>query len=96
VTTLKTAKIERALLNKLGFEPRTGHHRIFRLYLDGKLVARTYISHGQREAGRYHIGQMARQMWLNRREFIDAIECPLTQDEYYGLLRQRLERQSAG
>ncbi len=95
MTTLKTAKIERALLNKLGFESKSGHHRIFRLYLDGKLVARTYISHGHREVGRYHIGQMAHQMRLSRREFLDAVKCPLTQEEYHGLLRQRLEGQSA-
>lgn len=94
MTTLKTAKVERALLSKLGFESKVGHHRIFRLYLDGKLVARTCISHGHREVGRYHIGQMARQMRLSRREFLDAIECPLTRDEYCGLLRQRLKDQS--
>lgn len=96
MTTLKATKIERALLNKLGFEPKAGHHRIFRLYLDGKLAARTFISHGQREVGRYHIGQMARQMRLSRQEFLDAIECPLTRQEYYKLLRQRLQDQSAG
>ncbi|MFQ6100277.1 MAG: hypothetical protein ACE5OS_03450 [Anaerolineae bacterium] len=94
MTTLKTARIERALLSKLGFEPKAGHHRIFRLYLEGRLVARTYISHGQREVGRYHVGYMARQMRLSRREFLDAIKCPLTREEYYGLLRQRLEDQS--
>ena len=92
---MKTAKIEQALLSKLGFEPKAGHRRIFRLYLDGRLVARTYISYGQREVGRYHIGQMARQMGLSRREFLDAIKCPLTREEYYGLLRQRLKDQSA-
>ncbi len=96
MTTLKATKIERALLNKLGFEPKAGHHRIFRLYLDGKLAARTYMSHRQREVGRYHISQMARQMRLSRREFLDAIECPLTQKEYYELLRQRFKDQSAG
>jgi predicted RNA binding protein YcfA (HicA-like mRNA interferase family) len=95
VTTLKTAKIKRALLNKFGFEPKAGSHRIFRLYLDGKLVARTYISHGQREVRRYHIGKMSRQMRLNRQEFLDAIECPLTRERYYELLRQRLKDQSA-
>ena len=94
MTTLRTTKIERALLGRLGFESKAGRHRVFRLYLEGKLVARTYISHGQREVGSYHIGQMARQMRLSRREFLDAVKCPLTRDEYCGLLRQRLTHES--
>jgi len=88
--TLKVTKVERALLGKLDFERKSGHHRIFRLYFDGALMARTYISHGQREVASFHIGQMARQMRLSRREFLDAVECPLEREEYYSLLRQRL------
>ena len=58
--TLKVRQVEKALITKLGFERRDSHHRIYRLYLDGQLAARTFISHGQRELTSYHIGQMAR------------------------------------
>jgi len=90
MSTLKVRQVEKALVTKLGFERRDSHHRIYRLYLDDQLVARTFISHGQRELTSYHIGQMARQMRLSRREFLDAVECPLDREAYHTLIRQRL------
>jgi hypothetical protein len=32
---------------------------------------------------------MARQMHLQVAEFADAVNCPLSRDEYYRILRQR-------
>ena len=49
MSTLKGRRVDKALTVKLGFERRDSHHRIYRLYLNGKLVARTFISHGRRE-----------------------------------------------
>ena len=90
MSTLKARQVEKALITKLDFEQRDSHHRIYRLYLDGRLVARTFVSHGQRELTSYHIGQMAKQMRLSRREFLDAVECPLDREAYHTLIRQRL------
>lgn len=91
MTTLRARSVRRALVHKLGFEHRSGHHDIYRLYLDDRLVARTYMSHGRRELSDYHIGQMARQMRLSRQEFLDAVACPLDREAYHVLLRERLE-----
>jgi hypothetical protein len=90
VSTLKTRQVDQALITKLGFERHDSHHRIYRLYLDGQLLARTFISHSQRELTNFHIAQMARQMRLSRQEFLAAVECSLDRDEYYALIRQRL------
>jgi len=90
VSTLKARRVDKALTTKLEFERRDSHHRIYRLYLDGRLVARTFLSHGQRELTDFHIGQMAKQMRLSRREFLNAVECPLGQEAYYDLVRERL------
>lgn len=90
MTTLKVRQVNKALTAKLGFERHDSHHRIYRLYLDGQLVARTFVSHGQRELTVFHIGQMSRQMRLSRKEFIDAIGCPLDRETYDNLIRQRL------
>ncbi len=90
MSTLKARQADKALINKLGFERHDSHHRIYRLYLDDQLVARTFISHGQRELTSYHIGQMAKQMRLSRREFLDAVKCPLDRETYHTLIRQRL------
>ncbi len=90
MTTLKVRRVDKALTAKLDFERHDSHHRIYRLYLNGQLVARTFISHGQRELTDFHIGQMAKQMRLSRREFLDAVECPLDRDACYALIRQRI------
>lgn len=91
---MKARQVDRALTAKLGFERRDTHHRVYRLYLDDHLVARTFISHRERELSRFHIGQMARQMRLCKDEFLDAVHCPLEQADYYALLRERLEKES--
>ena len=55
MAVLRTRAVDRALVGKLGFEKTETHHHVYRLWLDGVLVARTYISHGGRELSRYHV-----------------------------------------
>jgi len=87
---LKTRKVDRALVGKLGFEKTEKHHLVYRLWLEGRLVARTYVSHGRPELGAFHVRQMARQMCLDTAEFVDAVNCPLTREGYHRILRQRV------
>ncbi len=89
MSTLKVRQVDQALTSKLGFAAHDVHHHIYRLYLDGVLAARTFMSHGQRELDEYHVGQMAKQMRLSRQEFLDAVECPLDAETYRTLVRQR-------
>jgi predicted deacetylase len=90
VAVLKTRAVDRALVNKLGFEKTETHHHVYRLWLEGRLVARTYISHGGRELSRYYVSQMAKQLRLRTAEFVDAVNCPLTRSDYYRILRERV------
>jgi hypothetical protein len=90
VATLKTRDVDRALTGKLGFEKAETHHHVYRLWLGGKLAARTYISHGERELSPYHVAAMAKQLRLDTAEFADAVTCPLGQADYYRLLCQRI------
>lgn len=87
---LRTRDVDRALVRKLGFEKTETHHYVYRLWLEGKLAARTYISHGGRELSRYHVSQMAKQLQLRTVEFVDAVNCPLTREDYYRILRERV------
>lgn len=87
---LKTRHVDRALVKKLGFEKSETHHHVYRLWLGGKLVARTYISHGGRELSSYHVSQMAKQVQLRTDEFVDAVDCPLSQEDYYRILHERI------
>jgi len=90
VAVIKTRDVDRALVGKLGFEKTETHHHVYRLWLDGKLVARTYISHGERELSPFHVTQMAKQMRLRGDEFLDAINCPLDREAYQDILRERV------
>ena len=90
MAVLKVRNTDRALVKKLGFEKTETHHHVYRLWLGGKLVARTYISHGGRELSRYHVCQMAKQMRLRTAELVDAVNCPLTREAYYRILYERV------
>ena len=90
MATLRTRNVDRALVGKLGFEKQETHHHVYWLWLDGVLVARTYISHGGRELSRYHTSQMAKQMHLHTSEFLDAVNCPLSREDYDQILRARV------
>ncbi len=90
MTTLPARKVAAALSGKFAFEVEDSYHRIYRLFLDGQLVARTFMSHGARELSDFHIQKMAQQMRLSRKEFLAAVECTLDQAAYYTVLRERL------
>ena len=90
MTTLSARKVAAALSGKFAFEVEDSHHRIYRLFLDGQLVARTFMSHGARELSDFHIQKTSQQMRLSRKEFLAAVECTLDQATYYALLRERL------
>ena len=88
---LKSRDVDRALIGKLGLEKTETHHHVYRLWLDGELVIRTYVSHGQRDLSAYNISQMAKQMRLRPDEFMDAVNCPLSRDDYHRIVRERVQ-----
>ena len=89
--TIDTRTIRKALTAK-GFRQEQSHHEMFFLYVQEKRTqVRTRISHGKREYGDNLLGQMARQVRLQRREFNDLIECPMSGETYLQLLRERGE-----
>lgn len=90
---LRVRDVDRALVGKLGFEKSETRHQVYRLWLEERLAARTYISHGARELRRYHVAQMAKQLRLRPAQFVDAVRCPLTRDDYYRILRSGVERE---
>jgi len=92
MTTLPTRKVAAALAGKFAFEVEDSRHRIYKLFLDGQLVARTFMSNGARELSDFHIQKIAQQMRLSRREFQAAVECTLDQATYYALIRERCRR----
>lgn len=86
---VSTRKMDRILVNVLGFERRMGRHQIYILRLRGKQVARTLISHGVREIGDDLMAVMARQMGITLSELKKIIAGKMAREEYYRLLKER-------
>ena len=87
---VSTRKMDRILVNILGFERRMGRHQIYILRFGGKQVARTLISHGVREIGDDLMAVMARQMGITSPELKEIIAGKMARENYYRLLKERV------
>jgi len=75
--------VEQGLLNK-GFQLSNSHHRFFVYYTQSgsKTAVRTRTSQGGTELDDYLLGQMAKQCKLSKSDFLQLVDCPLSQDAY--------------
>ncbi|MBO0949766.1 hypothetical protein [Fibrella forsythiae] len=79
-------------LKKKGFEDalsRSDDHKYLEFRHKGKVVLYTKISHGEKELSDFLIGQMKRQCKLDKTDFMDLANCPLSLDEYTIKLREQ-------
>lgn len=85
------AEITDALVRKFGYTRDDRDHEYYVLELDERTAAYTYVSRGKRDRVTPNIARkMARQMRLaTLQEFRNAVDCPLSRDEYYALVRER-------
>ena len=82
---LKRRKVQAALERK-GFVKKDGRHKylIYHTLSQKKTSVRTMISHGRGNAdiGDDLLHHMAQQCHLQKTEFEDLIECPLSREDY--------------
>ena len=88
MATRTAAQVERALLRK-GMERDEAHHHMFRKSLDGVTHLVTRMSHGVREIDDGLAKLMANQLCLQLGEFWKLVDCPMTEEEWDALVRQR-------
>ena len=82
-------KIRGVLLAK-GFQEERSHHIVLRLVVRGKTTGiLTKISHGVSDYGDSLLGKMARQIHLSRRELDTFIQCPMSHEDYVGILTEQ-------
>lgn len=84
----KKRDVEDALKRK-GFRQAEGdHHRFIYWTLDGrKTVIRTKTSHGSsQDLGDGLVKEMARQLKVSKTEFLGLVDCPVSREQYEGLL----------
>ena len=90
MSVLKTKDIKTSLKRK-GFQElnERDHHFYFLHYNGQRTRIKTKISHGEKEIGDHLIASMAKQVNLNKAQFLSLIECPLGIDEYISILRSK-------
>ena len=86
MAVLDAKKTYKNLLSK-GFKVGKGDHKYLELFYKGKFVLHTKISHGEQELEEFHIGMMKRQCRLEKAEFIDLVNCPLSEEGYIEILK---------
>lgn len=89
MTVLKNKDVVNGLTKK-GFEVSQGDHRFFVFYADGKKTSiRTKVSHGSKEVNDSLIGIMSYQLKLDKKMFVDLIQCPLSKEAYVAELKKQ-------
>jgi predicted RNA binding protein YcfA (HicA-like mRNA interferase family) len=71
-------------LQKKGFSQEGGDHHFFVYYArNGKETnIKTKVSRGTKDIGDSLLAKMAKQCQLNKKDFLNLIDCPLDQDAY--------------
>ena len=87
----KRKDVESALSQKGFTLQEQADHRYYFFYLDGKQVVRTKVSHGTkyRDLGDDLITQMARQCRLTKQQFLNLVDCPMSQGQYEQVLQSQ-------
>ena len=85
---LNKKKVEKGLKKK-GFKLASGDHRYFVFCIANKETSiRTKISHGsKKDIDNYLIAKMSLQTHLSKNEFINLINCPISEEEYIKILQ---------
>ena len=85
--TYSTKAFEKAL-EKKGFIKDKTHHNMFWLYCEGKKTSvYTKTSHSEKEFNDFLLSQRCKQIKLNKQQFIDFLNCPLTEENYLQILK---------
>lgn len=90
MSSIKTKKIESALLRK-GFQQKGSRHKKFTLYDSSgrRMPIVTVLSHGSLEYNDGLLNLMAKQLRLKKGDFHNLVNCFLTLDDYYNILRSQ-------
>jgi hypothetical protein len=84
---LDANKTRKSLLKK-GFVQLEGDHHWFLYYYQGKVVAKTKVSHNDQDIYDKLIGKMYKQcQMINKNQFIDLVNCPLDEAQYVEILK---------
>jgi len=68
---------------------KSSDHKWVDLFHNDKYILSTKVSHGNKDMDNHLIRQMSYQCKLEKNDFIDLINCPLSKEDYIKLLEQQ-------
>ena len=84
--------VESQFIRKLSLEPAEGTKHKFFWVKDGDIkITSTQISRGKeyKELGNEILSRIARQLYLTLSELKEAVNCPMSEERFYEIVRQR-------
>lgn len=89
MASINANKAKQALLSK-GFVKDDSHHHFYLFMHNGKVVAKTKMSHNDQDLNDHLISKMWKQCRLdNKGQFLDLVNCPLNQQGYIEILTNK-------
>lgn len=77
-------------LKKKGFRESNNDHQHLIFYVDDVMTSiRTKVSFGGNEIKEDNIHNMAYQCYLDKKGFLDLVDCTMTQEKYVALLKEQ-------
>jgi predicted RNA binding protein YcfA (HicA-like mRNA interferase family) len=89
MAVLNSKEIEKALKKKGFTLNESSDHRRLELWYEDKFVLATKVSHNGQDIDDGLIGQMAKQIKLNKKDFLDLVKCPLSSEAYLNKLSEQ-------
>lgn len=92
---LPARKIKSAFRRK-GFEEKNSHHLllIYKSLSGKKYGVRTYMSHSAKSIDDKLISEMSTQTLLTKKQFVEFVECTISQEDYEKIISEKLDKQS--
>jgi predicted RNA binding protein YcfA (HicA-like mRNA interferase family) len=89
MTEILASRILNVLLKKGFVADRSHHTMLWFAYKGKKTPVHTWFSHGRKKVDDGLLRLMARELGLSFKEFLDLVECRLSQEGYAALLIER-------
>jgi predicted RNA binding protein YcfA (HicA-like mRNA interferase family) len=86
--SLNSKKTVRNLLSK-GFVKARGDHQFLEFWHNGRYVLQTFCSHNSQDINDHLIIMMKNQCRLDKGDFLDLANCPLSREGYVSKLVER-------
>ena len=83
-------KIKQNLLKKGFIEVEGAKHTLYEFTPNGTTSnIRTFMSRDDQDINNYLINKMKTQLYLDKKDFLDLIDCPLSEEDYIKILKDK-------